>query len=467
MKNRTGKILTTLLVMIAVLFMYRPEQAMAAVDPYDYSDASGPYTYVSREKAEQMMFSMADGTYPWCSERIIYEGSEIFPYKQGGGTTYFEQQLVSSYRRAVNNDYYIFNTKVTGNDGKTYTATMMGPSGYIYNGNKTFTLEEFMEADAELSAVAASLNSGNTYERLKKVLDWVCNRYEYGESEGGAGYMNICTSLRTNKAVCREYAETVQLLADKMGLECYMWLPDKKSHALNIVFLDGQYYFLDATFYDTTDGVSGFFEGLDSPRAYEKYDADDVAAHGITIAATSYQTSDRKTNTTPTFAETSPSNNTVVTTETEWVTTSYTEHIPPQTTAQETEAYENEIIYTTGVAINDIYPEDTEAAENTEGTTVSETEEETENVTEAETETKKEKETTKSQKETNAVTEAENQTDTVASSVNDTDNTPGETGKKSYAGFIIAGVILLAGAGTAVVLTVRKRRTRDENNSEE
>ena len=469
MKNRTGKIIITFLVMIAMLFAYRPEQAKASItaDPYDYYDSHGSYTYVSREKAEQMMFSMADGTYPWCTEKIIYEGSAIFPYKPGEGTTYFEQQLVSSYRKAVNNDYYIFNTEVTGYDGKAYTATMMGPSGYIYNGNNNFTLEEFIEADNELTAVAASLNSGSTYERLKKILDWVCDRYEYGEDEGGAAYMNICTSLRSNLAVCREYAETVQLLADKMGLECYIWLPEDLAHALNIVFLDGQYYFLDATFYDTTSGVSGFFEGLDNPHAYEKYDADDVAAHGITIAATSYQTSDRKTDTTPVNTETGSSNsNSVIVIETEQATASHTEYIPPQTSVQETEAYENEVIHITGAVI-DVYPEYTEAAEDAENMTVPETEEESEAEagTEIET-TKSEKETVKSPKETVTATEAETQTDTAVSLTDDTDNTSGKTGKKPYVGFIIAGVILLAGVGTAVVLTVKKRRAADESDSE-
>ena len=58
-------------------------------------------------------------------------------------------------------------------------------------------------------------------------------------------------------AVCQGYALAYKLLCDRVGIECYMVTSDSMNHAWNIVWLDGSWYHVDATWDDPSWDMPG------------------------------------------------------------------------------------------------------------------------------------------------------------------------------------------------------------------
>ena len=129
-------------------------------------------------------------------------------------------------------------TKDTG----ALTASNVNP---LFDGTKS-------QIDAMLPANAT------TYDKVKAVYSYLIDLAEYESSDDD---QNIAGIFWKKRAVCAGYARAVQYLLERMDVPCIYVEGDSKDsdegHAWDIVEIDGQYYYVDATNGDQP----GFLQG--------------------------------------------------------------------------------------------------------------------------------------------------------------------------------------------------------------
>lgn len=149
-------------------------------------------------------------------------------------------------------------------NGQTYyktinkTDTVFMPS-YGYTQEEAAPVEGSMEQAYQ--QVAALLPEGTgTYDKVRTVYDYVIGNTEYVLNEDD---QNIAGVFAKGHAVCAGYAGAVQYLLERLGVgSIYVSGETKMSsggHAWNIVDIDGDHYYVDATNGDQPDllGLGG------------------------------------------------------------------------------------------------------------------------------------------------------------------------------------------------------------------
>lgn len=150
---------------------------------------------------------------------------------------------------------------------------MRNESQIIKRGAKAFFVPQYTcdaetcdahsaELDAAVQAVLSGAPVfGSTYEVELYLHDAVCERMAYETQDGNVGY-TAYDALVLGKAVCEGYARSMQLLLNCVGIQNYLVTGtgvnaegDTEGHMWNLVQLDGQNYYLDAT-WDDLDAVS-------------------------------------------------------------------------------------------------------------------------------------------------------------------------------------------------------------------
>lgn len=122
-----------------------------------------------------------------------------------------------------------------------------------------YTREEAEKISAALEEKAMQIVSGisadaSDYEKARYIYGTVIQNttYQIGDQD-----QNIAGALYEDQAVCAGYARAVQYLLEQLGVECIYVSGDMQGsdqgHAWNVVSLDGNYYYLDATNGDQQD----------------------------------------------------------------------------------------------------------------------------------------------------------------------------------------------------------------------
>lgn len=122
-----------------------------------------------------------------------------------------------------------------------------------------YTQEEAQAISREITGRAKTFtdtvpDGATDYEKAKAVYAYVIQNvsYQMGEQD-----QNIAGALNEGTAVCAGYARAVQYLLEMLDVECIYASGDMKGsdqgHAWNLVKLDGEYYYLDATNGDQQD----------------------------------------------------------------------------------------------------------------------------------------------------------------------------------------------------------------------
>lgn len=95
--------------------------------------------------------------------------------------------------------------------------------------------------------------NASEYDKVKYVYEYIIYNTEYDVNS--VENQNILSVLLNGRSVCQGYAKTTQYLLNKLGVFCILVegnVKDNESHVLNIVRIDGNYYYLDTTWGDAS-----------------------------------------------------------------------------------------------------------------------------------------------------------------------------------------------------------------------
>lgn len=151
----------------------------------------------------------------------------------------------------VHNHEKIYKTTYSDSDYCTFTP------GYIYTESEISEIQNAMEAGfQEVSSLIPA--DASDYEKVRIVYTYVIDNTQYQASDDD---QSIAGVFWKKEAVCAGYAGAVQYLLERIGVPCiYVDGSTKGStegHAWNIVKLDGEYYYVDATNGDQPDFLNG------------------------------------------------------------------------------------------------------------------------------------------------------------------------------------------------------------------
>ena len=151
----------------------------------------------------------------------------------------------------VHNHEKIYKTTYSDSDYCTFTP------GYIYTESEISEIQNAMEAGfQEVSSLIPA--DASDYEKVRIVYTYLIYNTQYQASDDD---QSIAGVFWKKEAVCAGYAGAVQYLLERIGVPCIYvdgsTQGSTEGHAWNIVKLDGEYYYVDATNGDQPDFLNG------------------------------------------------------------------------------------------------------------------------------------------------------------------------------------------------------------------
>lgn len=151
----------------------------------------------------------------------------------------------------VHNHEKIYKTTYSDSDYCTFTP------GYIYTESEISEIQNAMEAGFQEASSLIPADASD-YEKVRIVYTYVIDNTQYQASDDD---QSIAGVFWKKEAVCAGYAGAVQYLLERIGVPCIYvdgsTQGSTEGHAWNIVKLDGEYYYVDATNGDQPDFLNG------------------------------------------------------------------------------------------------------------------------------------------------------------------------------------------------------------------
>ena len=112
-------------------------------------------------------------------------------------------------------------------------------------------------ADAYVEKCLADAPQGtDDYEKIKYLYEYIVKNTEYDlDAENGQNFLSV---FENGRSVCQGYATAMQYMMNKLGLFCIVVrgvTNNNENHAWNLVKSDGDYYFVDVTWGDSSFDV--------------------------------------------------------------------------------------------------------------------------------------------------------------------------------------------------------------------
>lgn len=106
-------------------------------------------------------------------------------------------------------------------------------------------------ADKKATEIAKSCQRDTVVASIKAVYNYLCDNITYDNTYKKG---SIYDALIDGNSVCSGFAGALQLIMEKMGVQCYLVSGniDGMAHVWNAVLIEGKYYYVDATFAVTT-----------------------------------------------------------------------------------------------------------------------------------------------------------------------------------------------------------------------
>lgn len=123
----------------------------------------------------------------------------------------------------------------------------------------------------EIRDIVANNVSGNNYNKILQVHDWIIENFEYSPNFQDENVYNIYGALVEKEAVCEGYAESFKYILDEIGIPCVIVSGtatnsegETENHAWNYVQLNGSWYVVDTTWDDPV--IRGFGQVSNSEK---------------------------------------------------------------------------------------------------------------------------------------------------------------------------------------------------------
>ena len=118
---------------------------------------------------------------------------------------------------------------------------------------KTYTTKQIEEINAEIKKVEKEIitDKMTDREKIKAVHDYIIKNAKYieGEDNNVAESNTAYNLLFKKESYCGGYADTMELFLEDLGIKSYKITSER--HVWNLVYLDGEWYHLDATWDDS------------------------------------------------------------------------------------------------------------------------------------------------------------------------------------------------------------------------
>lgn len=208
---------------------------------YGNSTNIDDYTYMTRSQAQARLNKYKNNEVFWGEEYIYYEGDPLADFDNRVHGTY---HTYSSYNDATHQGLsvsYTINSQYSG----THLYSVV-----VESWDSKMTESQYNSARSTLKSIGQSYNSGSDYDKMRNVAEHFATSIAYDTTKT---YGDIYHAVHDGTGVCAAYAECFQLCMEELGLESYIYTTS--THALNVVQLDGQYYFVDVTNMADASGV--------------------------------------------------------------------------------------------------------------------------------------------------------------------------------------------------------------------
>lgn len=143
-------------------------------------------------------------------------------------------------------------------DGYKYTEYSSGETveKIIFSGNYIYDKQEINSRQAQIDKkvdayISAMPNTDDEYEKVKYIYETVILQTEYDTN--APDHQNICSVFLNGRSVCQGYAKAIQYLLREAQIESLLvtgTVREGDGHAWNLVSVNDNWYYLDATWGD-------------------------------------------------------------------------------------------------------------------------------------------------------------------------------------------------------------------------
>ena len=179
----------------------------------------------------------------------------------------YYQSAIEAYTYDNPEIFYLSPKKMYLNIETTTRGGVSTYNVYINSGNEVnYLTDEFnskQAIDQAITQIEQMKNqiiqnrTGNTYEDVKMVHDYLVDNISYDSSLSKQNIYNIYGALVNRECVCEGYARAFKYLLDELNIPCVMVIGtatnsqgETENHAWNYVQLNGNWYAVDSTWDD-------------------------------------------------------------------------------------------------------------------------------------------------------------------------------------------------------------------------
>lgn len=179
----------------------------------------------------------------------------------------FYQSAIEAYTYDNPDVFYLNPKKMYLNIETTTRGKNVTYNVFINNGNETnYLIDEFNSKEQVDNAIVEIENiknqiisnrTGNVYEDMKMVHDYLVDNISYDSSISKSNIYNIYGALINKECVCEGYARAYKYILDELNIPCILVIGtatngegNTENHAWNYVKLNNSWYAVDTTWDD-------------------------------------------------------------------------------------------------------------------------------------------------------------------------------------------------------------------------
>lgn len=241
-----------------------PEEILVKEDAYFYNqlDETGKKIY---GVLERNIDNLKTGTYTidlgTTFNDLLHEanGKEILNTSYQAAWDAFLADNPNIFYIDITKIYLYTKTITTGS--KTRYEISIGNNNESYFAQGFTSVEQVNEALYNIenikNEILSTISTNNTYEKVKKIHDWLVDNVEYDTTLNRIHAHNIYGTLVERNVVCEGYAKTFKYLLDEINIPCVIvtgtGTDDEgktENHAWNYVRINNAWYAVDVTWDD-------------------------------------------------------------------------------------------------------------------------------------------------------------------------------------------------------------------------